>query len=139
MILLTCKNGGRQNLLGTPGDPTSTNHDHAHLRQDLPGHNDDLQRLEWNKPPQARDHASFSYPDLARDDVGDHGNGNDQDRHRKDAGKNDATRAVGALAAREAQCWRVPIATNGAVWPNGQRRKEKGLRLCSVCCAHVHV
>ena len=80
---------------------TKVHTNQAHLCQDLPGHDDNLHRLEGDVSPQPLDHPSSRESGLARHDVGEHASGSDQDQHGHHDCKDDATGAVGALAACE--------------------------------------
>lgn len=97
---------------------------YAHLCHNLPGHDDDLDRVERDKPSQVLERPSPSYPDLAGHDVYDDGSGNGQGRHRQNGCEHNAACAVGALATREAQLYCVAAATNGAVCSKRRRREE---------------
>lgn len=96
----------------------------SHLCQDLPRHDNDLQRLKRDVPPHPLNHALSLDPSLPRCHVRYHDSGNQQRRHGENGGEHDATGAAGALAALETNLGRVTFAANRTICPR-QARQEK--------------
>lgn len=97
----------------------------THLCQDLPCHDDDLHGLEWYVLRQALDDSPLpAHAGLPRHQVRDRSSCHQQDHHGEDDRDCDATGAVfGALAATKAQLFRVPLATNAAIYRVQNRKR----------------
>lgn len=100
-----------------------------HLCEDLPRNDHDLQGLEWYVPRHAlHDSSLTAHADLSHCHVRDDGDGQEEEQEGKNNRDGDTTSVVlGALAASEAQLFRIPIAADAAICErSGNGNKEYG-------------